>query len=60
MKLALVAVQILIAVVLVAALMPLVLIGVPAAQDPRLGPALAVGGLVLGFVLIRLVWPARK
>jgi hypothetical protein len=53
-------VQLLIALIVIAAAMPVVLAKVPAAREPRVGPLLLGAGLVVLFVLIRLVWPRPK
>ncbi len=55
-----VVIQILISFVVAATLMPVLLVSVPAAQSPSLGPALAIGVAALTFVLVRLVWPRHK
>jgi hypothetical protein len=59
MKVARVAVQILISLVIVAVTMPIVLALVPVAQDTAVGPAAAVGLAALVFVILRLGWPRR-
>ena len=60
MKFAVVALQILIALLVVASLMPLLLFSVPAAQGARVGPAIAIGGLVVIFALLRFIWPPPR
>jgi hypothetical protein len=60
MKFAIVVLQLLLAVMLAAALMPIALVSLPAAQSANVGPGLLVGALVLGFLLIRAAWPAKK
>jgi hypothetical protein len=53
-------VQILLAAVLTALIMPLVLVTTPAAQaDARLGLTLMATVLVVTFTLIALAWPRR-
>ena len=60
MRAAVVVVQILISLVVVAVTMPVVLAIVPAAQDTAVGPGAALGLAVVVFFLLRLGWPQRK
>ena len=60
MRIAIVITQFLIAVVLTASLMPLLMVTVPAVQEPTTGGALAVAMLVGTFAVTWLVWPRRK
>jgi hypothetical protein len=41
-------------------LLPPILVAVPALRSPAVGPFVALGLLVLTFVLIRLVWPKAR
>jgi hypothetical protein len=60
MKAALLLAQVLITFVIVSVTMPAVLTYVPRARDTALGPGLAVGLLVVVFIILRLVWPRRR
>ena len=54
-------VQLVLAVFLTASLMPLLLVGVPAAQTaPRLGVALMVALCAVLFAAVALVWPRKR
>lgn len=54
-------VQVLIAVLLTASMMPLVLVAVPAAQShPGFGLGLMGGVFILSIAVLTLVWPRRK
>jgi len=53
-------IQVLISLVVAASVMPVLLVAVPATQNQRVGPALALGIAALVFVLVRIVWPRRK
>ena len=59
MRAALVVAQILITLVVVAVAMPVILVFVPAAQNPAVGPALALVLGLLVFTGLRLGWPRR-
>jgi hypothetical protein len=59
MRAALVVVQILITLVIVAVTIPVVLVFVPAAQNPMVGPGLALGLAIIVFAVLRLGWPRR-
>lgn len=60
MRVVLTIVQIAVSFVVVASVMPVVLLALPAAREGRLG--LVMMGLMLAaaFVVIRLVWPRRR
>ena len=60
MRLGTMLLQLLIAFVLTATLLPLVLVTMPAARSPTAGPLLGVGMLVCLFAVIWLVWPRRS
>jgi len=60
MGLVLTIVQLLIALILIATTMPVILARVPGLRDSSTGPLVLVGGVIVLFVLIRLVWPRRK
>jgi hypothetical protein len=55
-----VVVQILISFVVVASLMPILLVTVPATQNGSVGPPIALAMAVVTFMLVRLVWPRHK
>lgn len=52
--------QILITLVVVGLIMPVVLVFMPMAQDPKVGPSAAAALAVIVFVLLRLGWPRPK
>lgn len=56
----LVVVQIVIALVVVGAVLPLVLVALPSAPGALAGPALAVGLLVVVFGVLRVIWPRAR
>ena len=60
MKAALVLAQVLISFVVVAVTLPALMVFVPAARDTALGPGLAIGLLVVVFIVLRLAWPRRR
>jgi hypothetical protein len=55
-----VVVQVLVSFVLVASLMPILLVTVPATQKASVGPPVALAMGVLAFLVVRLVWPRHK
>ena len=59
-KLIVVIVQVLIAVVLVATLMPMLLATVPVTREAGVGPVVAGVALVVMFLAIRVIWPAKR
>jgi hypothetical protein len=60
MRVLIVIVQILVTLVLTASVMPIILVTVPAAREERLGLTLMAGVMIIVFVLVSLVWPARR
>lgn len=52
----LVVVQLVISVLLVAAVLPMVVTAVPAARSATVGPGLVIVGTVAVFILVRLIW----
>ena len=60
MRAVIVIVQVLIVLVVIAVALPGILAMVPAARDGSTALAIAVGIGVVLFVLLRLVWPARR
>jgi len=60
MRIVITIVQLLIALIVTASTMPFVLAKVPAARESRVGPLVVGAGLIVVFVLIRLVWPRPK
>ena len=53
-------VQILVTLVVTAAIMPVLLATVPALRRDAVGAAVLGGVLVVAFVLLRLVWPSAR
>jgi hypothetical protein len=53
-------VQVLLAFVVAASVMPVLLATVPDVQDERVGGMTAAAIFVVSFVLIAMVWPGRK
>ena len=60
MRALVVVVQVLLSVVVVALTLPLVMVRVPSAQDPVVGPVIAFAIAVVSFVVMRVVWPSRR
>ncbi|HUG91496.1 MAG TPA: hypothetical protein VML55_11710 [Planctomycetaceae bacterium] len=60
MRIAIVVLQFLIAFVLTASLMPMLMVMVPAVQEPATGGALALTMLVGIFAVTWLVWPRKR
>lgn len=55
-----VVVQVLVSFVLVASLMPILLVTVPATQNASVGPPAALVMGIVAFLAVRLVWPRHK
>ena len=60
MKVAIVAVQLLIALVVVASVMPFVLVRLPVARQAGVGLAILGGAAVVSFLAVRFFWPAKR
>jgi hypothetical protein len=60
MKVAIVAVQLLIALAIVASVMPFVLVRLPVARQAGVGLAILGGAAVGCFLAVRFFWPAKR
>jgi hypothetical protein len=60
MRYLIVLLQVVLAFVLTASVMPVLLVTVPAAREGRFGLVLSAAAMVIAFVLLRLVWPRRR
>ena len=52
--------QVVVSVLVVASALPALLAKVPAARDGWIGPGLAVGAMAAIFVLLRVLWPQQR
>jgi hypothetical protein len=60
MRFAILVVQLVIALVVTASLMPVLLATIPAVRDPTAGASTALGLLIVCFALIAMVWPKQR
>jgi hypothetical protein len=60
MRLFVLILQLALALVVTAAVMPLLLVGVPAAREPAIGLALMAVIALSSFAVLALVWPKRR
>jgi len=60
MRIAIVVVQVLITLAVVASVMPFVLVRLPVAQQAGVGPAVLAGAAVVCFLVVRFLWRPRR